>query len=194
VQSDSAEHGASADSRPPCGRPLAAELGAVRQPKVTTVATFPCWLFLIALVGLVQPPQPSPQAQPLEVTAKYLPGLSLEDPCWTVSLRDPGESSLEVCGEDRNGPRAITVSQNQLIALRETISKERFFDLRKYYGDLPVDGPESRMEVRVGTKAKRVSVFSVKPKMSKQEANEVDRAMRVWFAVLDCFHAPEKRR
>ena len=150
----------------------------------------PLWLLLVALVALAQPPQRTPEVAAFEVTAKYLPGLSLEDPCWAVTLRDPGESSLDVCGE---APRAIAVPSGRLAALREAISSERFLALRKYYGDLPVDGPESRMEVRLGGKVKRVSVFSIKTEMSKREAEEVDRAMTVWFAIQDCFQLPAKR-
>jgi hypothetical protein len=147
------------------------------------------WAPLIALVVLAQPPRQTAEVPTFEVTAKYLSGMALEDPCWTVTLRDPGESSLKVCGE---APRTIAVPRKRLDALREAIMSEHFFELAKDYGDLPVDGPESRMEVRLGRKLKRVSVYSIKPKMSKREAGEVDRAMKVWFAIQDCFQGPAK--
>lgn len=148
------------------------------------------WAPLIAFVVLAQPHQQTPEVPTLEVTATYLPGLSLEDSCWTINLRDQGESMLKACGKD---PSTIVVTQKQLAALRQAISTERFFELGKDYGDLPVDGPERRMEVRLGGKLKRVSVHSIKPEMSKREADEVDRAMKVWFAIQDCFQPPPKR-
>jgi hypothetical protein len=82
------------------------------------------------------------------------------------------------------------VPQKRLAVLREAISSERFFELRKDYCDLPVDGPASRIEVRLLGRLKRVSVYSIKPQTSKREAAEVDRAVKVWSAIQECFQLP----
>lgn len=144
---------------------------------------------LVALAALGRPLPQAHEVPALEITASYLPGMSPEDPCWMVTLRDPGESSLKVCGVD---PKAIQVSPRRFAALREAISNERVFELGKYYGDLPVDGPKRRMEIRLGGNVRRISVYSIKPKMPKREADEVDRAMKVWYAIQDCFQLPAK--
>ncbi len=146
---------------------------------------------LSAFLLMAEPSGGTSEAPPLVVTAEYLstdPG----DSCWKVTPKDPGVSSLMVCDEAQGNPRVIEVPRDRLIHLRESILNEHFSDLKDEYGAMPLDGPVSRIEVRLGNKVKRVSVFSIKAKMSKQEADEVDRAMRVWFAIQDCFRTPRK--
>ena len=148
------------------------------------------WLPLIVLLGSAQI---SPaQAAALAVTATYLPGDTANgENYWQAVLRDPGASTLTVSGQR---VVKIAVSSERLTALRKAIVAERFFDLRKEYGYFPVGGPERRVTIDSGGKTHQVSVFSIKPEMSKQESAEVDRALRVWFAALDCLQLREKLR
>ena len=101
-------------------------------------------------------------------------------------LRDPGPSTFDSPGPTR---KAIAVPTARLAALRNAIVSERFFKLRKEYGDFIVDGPEMRIRVQLGAMTHQVILGSIKPKMSKRESDEVDRFMRVWFEARDCLPA-----
>ncbi len=136
-------------------------------------------------------PGPSP-AESIEVRATYISpqisGDESNDPSWKVVLRDPGESYLMSGGEKQ----ILSVPSERMAALRGAIAAEQFFKLKNDYGYFPVDGPERRMVIRLGSKEKTVTVSEIKWDMTKRESLEVDRAMRVWFAVMDCFRVPKK--
>ena len=154
----------------------------------------------VALVALPVPGRQEPGRSPaavetMEVTATNVPALSIDpnaERSWKVTLRDPGDSYLDSGGEKQNGPSLLSVPKERLATLRSVISTEAFFRLKDSYGYFPVDGPERRMAIRIGGKLKKVTINSIRPDMTKQEALEVDRAMRVWFAIMDCFKLPKR--
>ncbi len=126
------------------------------------------------------------QPRRLEITAAYISYGDL-DGSWQLTLKDPGEAKLLSYKRINEGEQPVVISLARLSTLRSIIENERFFELREQYGQMPVDGPERRMTIRQGGKAKKVTVYSVRQDLSKREAAEVDRAMRVWFTIRDCF-------
>ena len=151
-------------------------------------------LTALAITGLeAQEAAPSPvAAQALEIRATYvspqISGDDSRDPFWNVVLSDRGDSYLETGGEKI----VLAVPKERLAALRAAVTSEKFFKLKDEYGYFPTDGPERQMEVRLGSKRKKVVVGSIEPQMTSRKSQEVDRAMRVWFAIMDCFKLPKR--
>jgi hypothetical protein len=102
---------------------------------------------------------------------------------WVAVIRDPGQSTFESAGE---GATVITVPGAQLTALRNAIESERFFKLHDDYGVLAADRPEMQITVDLADKVHQVVLHPIEGAMSRRESGEVDRAMRVWSAALDC--------
>ena len=150
-----------------------------RQPLVAIVA-------ILTAVAWSRAPQP----EPLEISAAYISYGDL-DGSWKLALKDPGKAMLLSYKRIKDGEQPVVISQARLAALREVIEKTQFFDLRDHYGDMPVDGPERRMEIKQHGRVKKVTVFSVGQNLSKRESAEVDRAMRVWVAIRECFQDPD---
>jgi hypothetical protein len=134
----------------------------------------------------------SSSAPPLQVKASFDSGdhLSFRG-SWNLSLSDPGSVALHVSGLGESTPRNLTVPAARIKALRDAIEEERFFALRDDYGDRIVDGPQRRMTIRLGMVEKTV-VLRPYGQPSKAQSGEVDRAMKVWFAIRDCIgNVPE---
>lgn len=138
----------------------------------------------VALAILGSPPEAS-QPSALEVVVSYFDGLTVDGPDrpWRATIRNPGDSTLTDSGK----PTVVmSIPPAKLARLRATIETERFFDLRSQYGDMVVDGPERAIEVRLGGRARTVKIYSIPPTLSKKEAAEVDRVMKVWHAITNC--------
>jgi hypothetical protein len=131
------------------------------------------------------------QLDVLEVKASHSYYGDLDD-SWRLTARDPGSSELLLYSQIKEGERPVAIRKDRLAALREAIRRERFFEFRDYYGELPVDGPERHMTIRDGARLKKVSVYSVWPdmKVSRPERAQIERALRVWIAIRNCFEAP----
>jgi hypothetical protein len=106
---------------------------------------------------------------------------------WSAVLRDPGQSTFRSRGDGAgDAGRLVDVPRDRLKALRDAVEAESFFTLRKEYGYFPPDGPEMKIKISPGGKSREVVVGSIKAHMSQKESAEIDRFMRVWFAVSDC--------
>ena len=140
-------------------------------------------LVWVLVAGLAAAQIRAGQPAPLTVTVRNFSGDMTGAGSWMAVVRDPGESTVN-SGHD--GATLITVPLARLAALRDAIASEKFFSLRKDYGWFVPDGPFMRIKVQLGTRTHEVTLASIKANMSKRESAEVDRAMRVWFAALDC--------
>jgi hypothetical protein len=130
--------------------------------------------------------------EPLQVKASHMEYSADMSPLWRLEINSPGSSTLLLFSRIERREQPLAVPPERLEALRETVKRERFFDLRESYGEMPVDGPERRIEIRQGLLHRTVSIFSLEPgvKMSTAERGEVARALRVWIAIRSCFDAP----
>ncbi len=111
---------------------------------------------------------PQSQEEVFEVKAEYLSYGDLNG-SWELTLKAPGGGSLLVYKRIKDGKRPISVPPERLAALRSVVKRERFLALQNQYGAMVVDGPERRMEIRQGRKAKKVTIFSIGEDLSQRE-------------------------
>ena len=147
-------------------------------------------LLWVLLVSLSATQTSAAQPAPLTVTVRNFSGDMTGAGSWIAVVRDPGETTID---PGRERATVITVPQARLTALRDAIASEQFFKLRKDYGWFVPDGPFMRIRVELGARTHEVTLASIKAKMSRRESAEVDRAMRVWFAALDCLPAEKSQ-
>jgi hypothetical protein len=137
--------------------------------------------------------QPATREGPvLRVKASHLQYLPDMDPLWSLEVNDPGVNTLLLYSEIEAGAKAIVVTPEQIAAVREALSRERFVELKDSYGEMVLHGPERTIEIWMGGQHKRVEILTISPgmKITATERQEIGRALRVWATIRGCFGAP----
>jgi hypothetical protein len=131
---------------------------------------------------------------PLEVSAA-LSGFNLLSPesrccAFELFLSPDGRMSFTLHAPHGNRTKTLQLSKVQLASLRQTIEDSEFFSLPKDLGDIPVDGDEHRMSIRIGSRANTVRLYECS---SRGDAGErrVRRACAVWYAIRNLVNDPE---
>lgn len=83
----------------------------------------------------------------------------------------------------------LTLSSGEIDALRQLILSNDFFSLPDLVGELPVDGDERGMDIRIGSRTKRVALCGWP--ISNEQLNsysgskrdQLKRAGEVWSAI-----------
>jgi hypothetical protein len=187
----------SASPNPRLRRTRAARSTMSRQPvdgfpfARSTTSFLSAVLVALAIGALALGQQLQPQG--LEVKASQSDGLDFSG-AWNMSIVVPGRGTLTLWFADRfrDGEQPLAIPSARQAELLETVHRERFFELRDYYGSLVIDGPERHMAIREGSRLKKVSIYSIRPDMrvSRAERAQIERVLRVWIAVRNCFDAP----
>jgi hypothetical protein len=108
---------------------------------------------------------------------------------WSLCVKSTGEARLTI-GMSSQRTRSFTVSTDQLDHLRETLIRERYFDLGGEYGETVVDGSTHTLIITVGdvTKTVRLDFLMNWVYYDRAKLREPARAVRVWMLIREWFH------
>jgi hypothetical protein len=147
---------------------------------------------LCSAVAAGQSAPSSSVAQAVEVHASLL-GFNLLWPssrccAFTLHLAPSGDvtTTLQL---DKPVTRTSRATPEELTALRRALDESRFFSLPADVGMLPVDGDEHRMEVRLGGRSHRVTLYDWPDDwgnasyMRGKELERTRRAYAVWSII-----------
>lgn len=120
-------------------------------------------------------------------------GLSPSD--WELSVNSDGQAVL--LSEPYAEPpisRNFQLSDEQLQRIRKLLISERFFELKNDYGDLVPDGSSQTLTIVVGGSSKTIVLNYLRWDLNDSNFDaaslqEAARALRVYFAIRDCFPA-----
>jgi len=146
----------------------------------------------IALASVSRGQQATREDPALRVKASHLQYLADMDPLWNLEINDPGANTLLLYSEIEAGAKAIEVTPERIVALREALSRERFVELKGSYGEDVLHGPKRTIEIWMEGQHKRVEILTISPdmKITATERQEIGRALRVWATIRGCFGAP----
>ena len=133
------------------------------------------------------------ETRPITIAMSSDAGLSPSD-C-ELSVNSDGDAVLlsEPYAESPVS-RTFQISSEELQAIRETLISERFFELKNDYGDLVPDGSSQTLTIVIGGYSKTVVLNYLRwdpndPNYDAAALQEAARALRVYFAIRDCFPA-----
>jgi hypothetical protein len=146
----------------------------------------------IALIGADSTAGQRANRAEFRIEASHMEYLADMSPLWRLRINERGVSKLLLFSRIEKGEQPLVVPQGRIAALREAVRRERFFDLKESYGEMPVDGPERRMEIWDNGRHKKVEILTIRPgkMLAATDRLELGRALRVWMAIRDCFEAP----
>ena len=152
-------------------------------------------MFLIAAVAAVGLGlgDATPVPAELEVYAS-LSGYNLLWPtarccAFQLPLKAGGELTTTLQLDEGRVTTKSRVSADELRSLQRVLEQAKFFNLPAEVGSMPVDGDEHRIQVRLGKRAHKVTLFdwpddwARAPYLSQRELERTRRAYAVWHAI-----------
>jgi len=108
---------------------------------------------------------------------------------WEVKIDESAKPTFQLFGEEEH---EVTLSPRAVAELTKVMIASDVFSLKDSYGELPVDGPERRIDVQMDGKRKRITIYSLYPSSftDDQQMKDVARLLKVWAAIRSTFNHP----
>jgi hypothetical protein len=110
---------------------------------------------------------------------------------WFLSVNSAGNA--ELANEWQDKKQTFQITAKQLSELRETLIRERFFDLFYQQGEFVPDGGSQRLTISIGDRTKSIQILYLMNHLRGDQAKlrEPARALRVWGVVRGWFENPD---